>query len=107
MVYTIKALPKIKCLLVSLDLEQYSNILKQGCFETARIVYIISGVLIRMVLKNIKEIMRTVIGKRSLQSETIKEIANLLHDLEFLMIKVMIFAIGIHQLYVYTMKTVF
>ena len=61
----------------------------------------------KMVLKNIKEIVRTVIGKRSLQSETIKEIANWLHDLEFLIIKVMMFAIGIHHLYVYTMKTMF
>lgn len=61
----------------------------------------------RMVLKNIKEIIRTVIGKRSLQSETIKEIASWLHELEFLIIKVMLFAIGIHHLYVYAMKTMF
>ncbi len=60
-----------------------------------------------MVLKNIKEVVRTVIGKRSLQSGTIKEIANWLHDLEFLIIKVMISAIGIHHLYVYTMKAMF
>ncbi len=67
----------------------------------------------RMVLRNIKETMRTVIrertviGKRGLQSETIKEIASWLHELEFLIIKVMLFAIGIHHLYVYAMKTMF
>lgn len=71
------------------------------------IEYIIIGVLIRMVLKNIKKIIRTVIGERSLQSETIKEMANWLHELEFLIIKVMLFAIGVHHLYVYTMKTMF
>jgi RNA-binding protein YhbY len=60
-----------------------------------------------MVLKSIKEVIRTGIGKRSLQSGTIKEIANWLHDLEFLIIKVMISAIGIHHLYVYTLKTMF
>lgn len=68
---------------------------------------IISGVLIRMTLKNIKSVIRAVIGKRSLQSGTIKEIANWLHELEFLIIKVMLFAIGIHHLYVYTMKIMF
>jgi len=61
----------------------------------------------KMVLKNIKEIVKTVIGKRSLQSETIKEMTYWLHNLEFLIIKVMMFAIGIHHLYVYTMKTMF
>ena len=61
----------------------------------------------RMVLKKIKETIRAAIGKRNLQSETIKEIANWLHELEFLIIKVMLFAIGVHHLYVYTMKTVF
>ncbi|RPJ78071.1 MAG: hypothetical protein EHM20_04815 [Alphaproteobacteria bacterium] len=61
----------------------------------------------KMVLRNIKELIKTRIGKRRLQSETIKEIANWLHDLEFLIIKVMISAIGIHHLYVYTMKAMF
>lgn len=81
--------------------------LKQGSFEMApdRIHYQWS--FDRMVWKNTKEVIRTVIGKRSLQSETVKEIANWLHELEFLIIKVMLFAIGIHHLYVYTMKTVF
>ncbi|MDQ1253447.1 MAG: hypothetical protein QG646_2614 [Euryarchaeota archaeon] len=60
-----------------------------------------------MTLKNIKDVIRVVIGKRSLQSGTIKEIANWIHELEFLIIKIMLFAIGIHHLYVYTMKTMF
>ncbi len=60
-----------------------------------------------MVLKNIRNIVKTVISKRSLQSETIKEIANWLHELEFLIIKVMMFIIVTHHLYIYTMKTVF
>jgi len=60
-----------------------------------------------MTLKTIKNIIRVVIGKRSLQSGTIKEIANWIHELEFLIIKIMLFAIGIHHLYVYTMKTMF
>lgn len=58
-----------------------------------------------MVWKNIKKIIGTAIEKRSLQSETIKEIVNWLHALEFLIIKVMLIAIGIHHLYVYTLKT--
>lgn len=60
-----------------------------------------------MVLKSTKNAIKTIIGKRKLQSETIKEMANWLHELEFLIIKVMMFIIVIHHLYVYTMKTVF
>jgi len=83
------------------------GILKQGCFEMTlgRIHY--QWGFDRMVLKKIKETIRAAIGKRNLRSETIKEIANWLHELEFLIIKVMLFAIGVHHLYVYTMKTVF
>ena len=60
-----------------------------------------------MVLKNIKNIVKTVIEKRSLQSATIKEIANWFHELEFLIIKAVMFIIVTHHLYIYTMKTVF
>jgi len=61
----------------------------------------------RMVLKNIKNIVKTVIGKRSFQSATFKEIVNWLHELEFLIIKVVMFIIVIHHLYAYTLKAVF
>jgi hypothetical protein len=60
-----------------------------------------------MVLKDLKNAVKTAIGKRSLQSATIKEMANWLHELEFLIIKVMMFILVIHHLYAYTMKAVF
>jgi hypothetical protein len=59
-----------------------------------------------MSLKNLKEKVKTV-GKRILHPEKIIEMTNWLHHLEFLVIKVMIFAISIHHLYVYTIKTIF
>lgn len=61
----------------------------------------------KMLLKSLKEIVKTVIGKRTLHQEKIIEMSDWLHHLEFLIIRVMLFAIGTHHLYVYTMKTVF
>ena len=69
--------------------------------------YIIIGVLIGMSVKDIKNFVKTIIRKRSLQSATFKEMVNWLHELEFLIIKVMMFIIVIHHLYTYTMKAVF
>jgi hypothetical protein len=71
------------------------------------IEHIINGVLIRMVLKKLKNIVKTVAGKRRLKSEAIKEMTNWLHDLEFLIIKAMILVITVHHLYAYTLKTMF
>jgi hypothetical protein len=82
-----------------------------SCDKTNRIYaddkYVTNGVLIRMVLNKIKNIVKTIAGKRRLKSETIKEMTNWLHDLEFLIIKVVIFVITIHHLYAYTLKTMF
>ena len=61
----------------------------------------------KMMLKSLKEIIKTVKGKKFLHLEKIIELTDWLHHLEFLVIKVMMFAIGMHHLYVYTMKTVF
>jgi hypothetical protein len=61
----------------------------------------------KMLLKSLKEIVKTVIGKRTLHREKIIEMSDWLHHLEFLIIRVVLFAIGTHHLYVYTMKTVF
>jgi len=66
-----------------------------------------SGVLIKMLLKSLKEIVRTVKGKRVLHSEKLIEMSHWLHNLEFLAVRLMMFAIGVHHLYVYTIKTVF
>ena len=60
-----------------------------------------------MRLKSLKEIVKSIIEKRSLHKEKIIEMVDWLHHLEFLAIRVMMFAIGVHHLYVYTMKTVF
>jgi hypothetical protein len=60
-----------------------------------------------MTLKRLKETVKTGIGKRSLHKQKIIEITDWLHHLEFLAIRVMMFAIGVHHLYVYTVKTVF
>ena len=59
-----------------------------------------------MILKRLKEVVKAVIGK-TLHQEKLIEMADWLHHLEFLVIKVMMFTIGVHHLYVYTMKTVF
>jgi len=59
-----------------------------------------------MILKRLKEVVKTIIGK-TLHQEKLIEMADWLHHLEFLVIRVMMFTIGVHHLYVYTMKTVF
>jgi len=75
--------------------------LKQCCIE-----HIISGV-IRMVLENLRRIIKKSTGNRSLQPHSVMKMADWIHNLEFLVIRVMMFAIGVHHLYVYTMKVVF
>lgn len=59
------------------------------------------------MLKRLKETVKTLIGKRTLHQEKLVEMADWLHHLEFLVVRVMMFAIGVHHLYVYTVKTVF
>lgn len=61
----------------------------------------------KMLIKSLKERVKTIVKGRTLQPETIKEMTNWLHNLELLIIKVLMFVIGIHHLYVYTIKTVF
>jgi len=63
--------------------------------------------MIRMLLKSLKKIIETLVGEKGLQPKTITEIADWLHSLEFLAIKVIMFSLTIYHLYVYTMKTVF
>ncbi|HHV23203.1 MAG TPA: hypothetical protein GXX65_01175 [Methanosarcina sp.] len=60
-----------------------------------------------MLLKSLKEIVETVKGKRILRSEKLIEMTHWLQNLEFLVVRLMMFAIGVHHLYVYTIKTVF
>jgi hypothetical protein len=55
---------------------------------------------VRSVVKSVKE-------KRILHSERLIETTHWLHNLEFLVVRLMMFAIGVHHLYVYTIKTVF
>ena len=78
-----------------------------GCFEITldRIHY--QWGYDKMLIKSLKESVKTIVARRTLQPETIKEMANWLHNLEFLIVKVLMFTIGIHHLYVYTIKTVF
>jgi len=71
-----------------------------------QIEYIMSGVH-KMISKSLKEIVRSVKEKRILHSEKLIEMTHWLHNLEFLVVRVMMFAIGVHHLYVYTIKTVF
>ena len=59
-----------------------------------------------MVLGNLKKVVKT-IGDKSLQPHSVMKVADWIHNLEFLMIRVMMFAIGVHHLYAYTMKVVF
>ncbi|MGB9927986.1 MAG: hypothetical protein ACPK85_06220 [Methanosarcina sp.] len=42
-----------------------------------------------------------------MQPHSVMKVADWIHNLEFLVIRVMMFAIGVHHLYVYTMKVVF
>jgi hypothetical protein len=60
-----------------------------------------------MLSKSLKEIVRSVKEKRTLHSEKLIEMTHWIHNLEFLVVRVMMFAIGVHHLYVYTIKTVF
>lgn len=60
-----------------------------------------------MILENIKKIIKTVKADKSLQPHSVMKVADWIHNLEFLVIRVMMFAIGVHHLYVYTMKVVF
>ncbi|MCQ1536025.1 hypothetical protein FTO70_10100 [Methanosarcina sp. KYL-1] len=59
-----------------------------------------------MIIKSLKEIVRIVIKERSLNSEAIVEVVDLLHSIEFLAIKVLMFALSLYHLYVYTVKTI-
>jgi hypothetical protein len=61
----------------------------------------------KMLSKNLKEIVRTVKEKRILHSEKLIDMTHWLHNLEFLVVRVMIFTISVHHLYIYTIKTVF
>jgi hypothetical protein len=60
-----------------------------------------------MLSKSLKEIVRSVKEKRVLHSEKLIETTHWLHNLEFLVVRVMMFTIGVHHLYVYVIKTVF
>ncbi|WP_048122498.1 hypothetical protein [Methanosarcina barkeri] len=60
-----------------------------------------------MLSKSLKEIIKSGKEKRILHSEKLIETTHWLHNLEFLVVRVMMFAIGVHHLYVYTIKTVF
>lgn len=60
-----------------------------------------------MMLKSLKVITRSAKDKRILHSEKLIETTHWLHNLEFLVVRVMLFAIGVHHLYVYTIKTMF
>jgi len=60
-----------------------------------------------MLSKSLKEIVRSVKEKRILHSEKLIETTHWLHNLEFLVVRVMMFTIGVHHLYMYTVKTVF
>jgi hypothetical protein len=61
----------------------------------------------KMMLESLNEIVETIKGKRILRSEKLVEMTHWLHNLEFLVVRLMMFAIGVHHLYVYTIKTVF
>ena len=105
-----RVLSNIKCLFeISLDFIGYvfrafSN---RECFETIsdRIHY--EWGFDKMMLKSLKEIVRSVKEKRILHSEKLIETTHWLHNLEFLVVRLMMFAIGVHHLYVYPKKTVF
>lgn len=60
-----------------------------------------------MLGKNLQEIVKTVIEQRSVQPETIIEIGEWLHSLEFLTMKVIMFSLSVYHLYEYTVKNVF
>ncbi|WP_292389114.1 hypothetical protein [Methanosarcina sp. UBA5] len=60
-----------------------------------------------MLSNNLKKIVRFAKEKRILHSEKLIETTHWLHNLEFLVVRLMMFTIGVHHLYVYTIKTVF
>jgi len=54
-----------------------------------------------------RRIVKKSIETKSLQPHSVMKMADWIHNLEFLVIRVMMFAIGVHHLYVYTVKVVF
>lgn len=60
-----------------------------------------------MLGKSLQEIIKTLIEEKSLQPETIVEIGEWLHSLEFLTMKVIMFSLSVYHLYEYTIKNVF
>ncbi|WP_410508321.1 hypothetical protein RSJ42_16385 [Methanosarcina hadiensis] len=59
-----------------------------------------------MLGKSLQEIVKTVIEQRSIHPETIVEIGEWLHSLEFLTMKVIMFSLSVYHLYEYTIKHV-
>lgn len=59
-----------------------------------------------MLGKSLQEIVKTVIEQRNVQPETIVEIGEWLHSLEFLTMKVIMFSLSVYHLYEYTVKNV-
>ena len=59
-----------------------------------------------MLGKSLQEIVKTVIEQRNVQPETIVEIGEWLHSLEFLTMKVIMFSLSVYHLYEYTIKHV-
>ncbi|MPM88265.1 hypothetical protein SDC9_135367 [bioreactor metagenome] len=57
-----------------------------------------------MLGKSLQEIVKTVLEQRSVQPETIMEIGEWLHSLEFLTMKVIMFSLSVYHLYEYTFK---
>lgn len=58
----------------------------------------------KMLGKSLQEIVKTVIIEKNLQPETIMEIGEWLHSLEFLTIKVIMFSFSVYHLYEYTVR---
>jgi len=59
-----------------------------------------------MLGKSLQEIVKTIIEQRNVQPETIVEIGEWLHSLEFLTMKVIMFSLSVYHLYEYTVKNV-
>lgn len=59
-----------------------------------------------MLAKGLQEIIKTIIEENSLQPETIMEIGEWLHSLEFLTIKVIMFSFSVYHLYEFTIRHV-
>lgn len=59
-----------------------------------------------MLGKSLQEIVKTVIEQRNIQPETIVEVGEWLHSLEFLTMKVLMFSLSVYHLYEYTVKNV-